>query len=167
LAPLVRRTWALRGKTPVFYQRGRHLQKVSIKGALTVSPKWRRVGLLFSLIAELNVDAYWLVTFLAALARHLRGPVILNWDRLNAHLSTVVRRYFERYPRLHVELLPAYAPELNSVETVSSYLKLNPLANFAPSDVRQFANVATRHARRLQRCKGIARSLLNSCPLSL
>ena len=166
LAPLVRRTWAPRGKTPVFYQRGRHRQKVSIIGALTVSPKRRRIGLYFSLIAEFNVDAYWLVAFLTALARHLRGPVILIWDRLNAHRSALVRRFFERHPRFHVELLPAYAPELNPVETVWSYLKLNPLANFAPSNVRQLANIATRHTRRLQRRRGLARSFLNSCPLS-
>jgi transposase len=166
LAPLVRRTWAPRGQTPVFYQRGRHRQKVSIIGALTVSPKQRRVGLYFSLIAELNVDAYWLVAFLTALARHRRGPVILIWDRLNAHRSTVIQRFLQRYPRFHVELLPAYAPELNPVETVWSYLKLNPLANFAPSDVRQLARVATKHTRRLQRRSDLVRSFLDSCPLS-
>jgi transposase len=166
LAPLVRRTWAPRGETPVFYQRGRHREKVSIIGALTVSPKRRRVGLYFSLIAEFNVDAYWLVAFLTALAHHLRGPVILVWDRLNVHLSAVVRHFLERHPRFHVELLPAYAPELNPVETVWSYLKLNPLANFAPSDVRQLARVAARHTRQLQRRRGLIRSFCNSSPLS-
>jgi len=166
LAPLVRRTWSPRGKTPLFYQRGVHRQKVSIIGALTVSPKRRRVGLYFSLIAELNVDAYWLVAFLTAMARHLRGPVILIWDRLNVHRGSVVRRFLERHPRFHVELLPAYAPELNPVETVWSYLKLNPLANFAPSDVRHLAGVATKHTRRLQRHSNLVRSFLNSGPLS-
>ena len=166
LAPLVRRTWAPQGQTPVFYQRGRHRQKVSIIGALTVSPKRRRVGLYFSLIAERNVDAYWLVAFLTALARHQRGPVILIWDRLNAHRGTVIQRFLRRHPRFHFELLPAYAPELNPVETVWSYLKLNPLANFAPSDVRHLARVATKHTRRLQRRSDLARSFLDACPLS-
>jgi transposase len=166
LAPLVRRTWSPRGETPLFYQRGAHRQKVSIIGALTVSPKRRRVGLYFSLIAELNVDAYWLVAFLTAMARHLRGPVILIWDRLNAHRSSVVQRFLERHPRFHVELLPAYAPELNPVETVWSYLKLNPLANFAPCDVRHLARIATRHTRRLQRRSRLIRRFLDSCPLS-
>lgn len=166
LAPLVRRTWSPRGKTPLFYQQGVYRQKVSIIGVLTVSPKRRRVGLYFSLIAELNVDAYWLVAFLTAMARHLRGPVILIWDRLNAHRSSVVGRFFERHPRFHVEFLPAYAPELNPVETVWSYLKLNPLANFAPSDVRHLTSVATRHTRRLQRRGDLIRRFLDSCPLS-
>jgi putative transposase len=163
---LVRRTWSPRGKTPLFYQRGVHRRKVSVIGALTVSPKRRRVGLYFSLIAELNVDAYWLVAFLTAMARHLRGPVILIWDRLNVHRGSVVQRFLQRHPRFRVELLPAYAPELNPVETVWSYLKLNPLANFAPSDVHELASVATRHTRRLQRRGGLIRSFLNSCPLS-
>lgn len=167
LAPLVRRTWAPCGQTPVLYQRGRHRQKVSIIAALTVSPQRRRVGLYFSLAPHLNVDAHWLVTFLQALARHLRGPVILIWDRLTTHRGVLVRRFLQRHPRFRVELLPAYAPELNPVETVWSYLKLNPLANFAPNDAYELARAALRHTRRLQRRSDLIRGFLRSCRLSL
>jgi transposase len=100
------------------------------------------------------------------MARHRRGPVIPIWDRLNAHRGSVVRQFFERHPRFHVELLPAHAPELNSVETVWSYPRLKPLANFTSSDVRHLACIATRHTRQVQRRSGLIRSFLNSCPLS-
>jgi len=119
------------------------------------------------LAPDLNVDAQWLVAFLHAMARHLRGPVILIWDRLTTHRGVLVGRFLERHPRFHVELLPAYAPELNPVETVWSYLKLNPLANFAPADVVELARTAQRHTRRLQQRPDLIRAFLRSCSLSL
>jgi transposase len=115
----------------------------------------------------LNVDAHWLVAFLQALARHLRGPVILIWDRLTTHRGLLVRRFLERHPRFRVELLPAYAPELNPVETVWSYLKLNPLANFAPNDADELARAARRHTRRLRQRSDLIRGFLRSSHLSL
>src|SRR5438270_3673730 len=34
MAPLVRRTWAVRGQTPVLQQRGKHRERVSVAAAL-------------------------------------------------------------------------------------------------------------------------------------
>ena len=81
----------------------------------------------------LNVTTTWLVPFLRALTRHLRGAVIVVWDRLPGHRAQVVTAYLHRQPR-DVALLPAYAPQLNPVEILWAYLKSNPLANFAASD---------------------------------
>ena len=151
----------------MFYQRGRHREKVSVIAVLTVSPKRRRVGLYFSLAAHLNVETEWLLAFLGAMARHLRGHVILIWDRLTTHRAAAVDQFLDRHQRIHVELLPAYAPELNPVEKVWSYLKLNPLANLAPADAPELARVAQRHTRRLQRRSDLIRGFLRSCPLPL
>jgi putative transposase len=143
LAPVVRRSWAPRGQTPILYQRGRARDKVSILAALTLSPRRRRPGLYFSLRANENVTTAWLVPFLRALRRHLRGAFVLVWDRLPGHRAHVVTTYLHRRHR-HVALLPPYAPELNPVEILWAYLKRNPLANFAASD----APGARRHAPR-------------------
>ena len=40
-----------------------------------------------------------------------------------------------RYPRIVVEWLLAYAPDLNPVEAVWSHTKYGDLANFAPDDL--------------------------------
>src|SRR3989442_37037 len=45
MAPLVRRTWAPRGQTPILLQRTRSHDKVSVTAVLTVSPRRRRVSL--------------------------------------------------------------------------------------------------------------------------
>jgi hypothetical protein len=45
LNPLVRRSWAVRGHTPVIGGDGGHRKKVSVIGAVSVSPRVRRVFL--------------------------------------------------------------------------------------------------------------------------
>jgi transposase len=167
LAPLVRRTWAPRGQTPLFHQQGRHKRKVSIIAALSVSPRRRHVGLYFSLAADRNVDGWWVVAYLRFLLRHLRGPVVLVWDHLGAHISALVRTFVAQQSRLHVELLPSYAPELNPVEVLWSHLKLNPLANLAPPDTTVLARVASREIHIVRRRQGLLRSFIRHSPLSL
>ena len=44
LNPLVRRSWAPRGKTPVLLNDGGGRKKVSVIGAVSVSPAARRLG---------------------------------------------------------------------------------------------------------------------------
>jgi transposase len=167
LAPLVRRTWAPCGETPILYQRGRHREKVSIIAALSVSPRRRRVGLYFSMAAHLNVEAEWLVIFLRGLLRHLRGNVILIWDNLSVHRAGVVQRFLHRHPRARIEFLPPYAPELNPVEGIWSHLKMNPLANLAPHDADDLARVACRHVENMQRRHRLLRSMIRRTDLSL
>lgn len=163
LAPVVRRSWAPCGQTPVLYQRGRAREKVSIIGALTLSPRRQRPGLYFSLRANENVTTAWLVPFLRALTRHLRSFVLV-WDRLPGHRAQVVTEYLSRQHR-DVALFPPYAPELNPVEIFWAYLKANPLANFAALDAPHLARVATRHVQRLQRRPTLLRSFLEATPL--
>jgi hypothetical protein len=57
MAPLVRRSWSLRGHTPVLRQRGRAQQKVSAIAAICISPKRDRVALYFRLHPDANVNS--------------------------------------------------------------------------------------------------------------
>ena len=63
--------------------------------------------------------------------------------------------------------LPAYAPELNPVEYVWGYLKVNPLANLAPLDVNLLLSVTRRQGRKLQREEKLLRSFIHHSPLPL
>ena len=54
------------------------------------------------------------------LLRHLRGKVIVIWDRGNMHRGDPIRQLLRDYPRLSIEELPPYAPDLNPVEQVLS-----------------------------------------------
>ena len=167
MAPLVRRTWAPRGQTPILFQCGRHHQKASAIAVLSISPRRRRVGLFFSLASHRNVDGPWMVDFLRDLLRHLPGPVLLVWDHLNVHRSRVISEYRRRCTRLHVEWLPSYAPELNPVEGLWSYMKRNPLANLAASDADNLATIVCRQARCVERRSDLLHSFIHHGRLSL
>ena len=71
--------------------------------------------------------------FLQALVRHLRGPLLLVWDRLPGHRSRLVQDYIAGLQGwIHQEYLPAYAPELNPVEFIWAHWKQHELPNVCP-----------------------------------
>jgi len=167
LAPLVRRSWAPCGQTPVLYQRGRHHKKVSAIAALCVSPERDQLRLYFRLYPGQEVDADRAIAFLKALDRELAANWCLVWDRLNAHRANKTRAYLDTAFHLDTCFLPAYAPELNPIEYLWGWLKMNPLANRAIHDVEPLAAVTRRCARRLQTNQELLRSFLQHSPLSL
>ena len=167
LAPLVRRSWAPCGQTPVLHQRGRHHKKVSAIAALCVSPQRDQVRLYFRLHPGKDVDTPLAIEFLRILGQELETSRCLLWDRLNAHRAKKMAAYLTTVPHLHTFFLPAYAPELNPVEYVWSYLKMNPLANVAVPEVHELA-LRTRHSGcSLQRKPELLRSFLRHSPLFL
>jgi len=166
MAPLVRRTWGLRGHTPILHQRTRSHKKVSVIAALCVPPTRDRVHLFFRFHLNANINTDAVVVFLRALRAHLSGHAILVWDRLAAHRTVRVRDFLWAN-QVHGVFLPAYAPELNPVENLWSYLKMNPLANFAPADVDMLADFARRQGRSVQRKQDLLCSFIRNTPLLL
>jgi len=114
---------------------GRHRDKVSVIGAVTVSPAAHRLGFYFATDPKDYFDPGRVVAFLRDLLTHLRGKVVVVWDGGSNHKGPVVRAFLRRFRRVRLERLPAYAPDLNPVEAVWSWLKYGRLANFVPADV--------------------------------
>lgn len=163
----MRRSWAPKGKTPLLYQRTRHYEKVSAIAALTVSPQRRRVGLYFSLLSDANIDSTQVHVFLQELRRHIQNPIILIWDRLRTHRSVKVQGWIAQRHGISCEFLPPYAPELNPVENLWSYLKHNPLANFAAADIDELYRVSKRATRQISKRPDLLRSFVKEVPLFL
>ncbi|MHB1464666.1 MAG: transposase [Thermoleophilia bacterium] len=88
-------------------------------------------------------------------------------DRLTAHRAKVVKEFMGASPRLDNFFLPPYAPELNPVEYLWSYLKTNSLANFAAFELNVLADATRKSGRSLQRKEYLLRSFINHSPLSL
>jgi transposase len=63
-----------------------------------------------------SIDSEKIILGLEHLRRHVGGPFILIWDRSRTHRSKRVQKYLQEHPEIHVEFLPAYAPELNPEE---------------------------------------------------
>ncbi|MGH6893864.1 MAG: transposase [Burkholderiales bacterium] len=132
LTPTVRRTWARVGQTPIIRHRYNH-DRISVIGGLSISPGRHRFGFYFRLHAG-NIARDEAADFLWYLLRHLRGHLIVIWDGASIHHPKGLKNLLRRYPRLHLERLPAYAPQLNPIEAAWHAAK-HPLANGRPDDI--------------------------------
>ena len=165
LQPLVRRTWAPKGCTPIQYSWDRH-DRLSVISALTVSPQRRRLGLYFAL-HEHNIRTPNVEAFVAEILRHLPRGLILVLDRWQVHRSAA-RQLLERFPsRLQIEWLPAYAPQLNPDEQVWTQTKYRDLANFLPQDVADLGRAVQRSLRQTRSRPSLLRSFFQHAKLRL
>jgi len=167
MAPLLRRSWAPSGHTPVIHQRTRHFQKVSVIAALCVSPARDQVSCYFRLHPGKSITGIEVCHFLRQLLRQLHAPMVIIWDRLNAHRSRIVRTALEQTPEIWPIFLPSYAPELNPVEQLWSYMKMNPLANCAIDQLTVLTSTTRSSVRRLQHKEELLRSFISHTPLPL
>ena len=163
LVPTISRTWAPKGQTPILTTAG-NWTKVSAISALTVSPRRRRLGLYCRFHPNKNIRAPQVIGFLQHLLRHIRGHIVLLWDRGLPHRAGIVGCFLRNHPRLHVHLLPSYAPELNPDELVWNHMK-RTLANSIPKDTKDLHRQLSYPLRRLRRSQRLLRSCINASEL--
>ena len=138
------RSWAPRGKTPIlpFNFNG---QRLSVSAGLTLPNFHFRLDP--GAIRQAEV-----IDFLKALVRQIEKPLLIVWDRLSAHRGRLMREFIELSEgHIVTEYLPAYAPELNTVEYIWSYRKQHELGNVCPKDYVELSRRARRALRRMQR----------------
>jgi transposase len=174
MAPLVRRTWAPRGETPQFFQRGGGgpREKVSVAAALWLTPRRDQLGLYFQTLTNDFFDPWNTAAFLEALLVAMPGRFVVVWDGGPMHKGDPIRQVHEFYfKRMTLEKLPPYAPMLNPVEPLWSWLKYDRLDNFGPQNalelnVRVFAELTA-----VRRDQKFLRSLFHAsdlpCPRAL
>ena len=146
---------------------GGHRKRVSVIGAVSVSPTARHLGLYSATLPDGFFTAEEVVKFLRDLLKHLRGKVIVVWDRGPNHRGPVVREFLRRNRRLRLELLPPYAPELNPVEQVWGWLKFGQLANFVPDGLADLDDVIIERLVELKFDHGLLRNLWEASDLPL
>ena len=163
LRPLVRQTWSLRGVTPIVRCWGRRDRLSVIGGIIVPSAALRtrerpaqrhRLSAVFRIHTR-NIKAPQATAFLRALERYVRGPLIVVQDRLNVHKAAVRHWLGTRAPdapRVMIEWLPSYAPELNPAEQLWNQGKRVDLANLAPTDRDDLRGHVRRSLIR-QRCR--------------
>ena len=149
---------------PVQYASQRH-DRLSVIGSLSLSPQ-RRQSAWRSRSTTRNPHAT-VVAYLRRLHRELRRPLIVVMDRLNVHRAAVreLRQSGARW--LHVEWLPAYAPELNPVEAIWSHAKYSSLANFVPDDVDHLRDAVIESVGDLHWDNRLKRSFFQTAKLPL
>lgn len=133
LQPILHRTQAPKGKTPLLYESISH-SRLSVISAVSLSPKRQKLSLFWK-IQSYNFTAEDLIDFLRRLRKSIPSKITLIWDRYSVH-KKVLKEYSKRHQNLiKVEWLPTYAPELNPTEGVWRHTKYNQLPNTAPFDL--------------------------------
>jgi transposase len=138
------RTWAPKGRTPViqFHFNWTHVSAIA---GLT------RTNCLFRL-HEGSIKKEEIVEFLKALNAHLKRPLLVIWDGLQAHKSRLVRDYLDTLKgHIQIAFLPPYAPDLNPVEYLWAWLKRHALANYCPSDLSELHTTARNKLKSAQK----------------
>lgn len=141
LQPLLRRSWAPRGQTPIVRPWQRH-DRLSVIAALALSPERRRIGFYFQ-VHERNIRAQEMLRFVREMHQQLRRKLIVVCDRYSVHRAAA-KQLADAHPEwFQVEWLPPYAPDLNPVEAIWSHAKYSQLANFLPDDKQQLYDAVT------------------------
>ena len=162
LQPLVRRTWAPVGRTPILCCWQRH-DRLSLISAFTISPVRQHLGV-YWIAHRGNVQHGEVMSFLRRIRCALGRDLIVVLDRLSAHKAAAARLSTHSPGAFAFEWLPAYAPELNPVEYLWKHTKYDDLANFVPlgiDDLEEHANASLATTRTepliLRGCLDLAR----------
>jgi transposase len=128
--PSVVRTYAPVGHTPILREwwTRDHLSAIS-----AISPE----GKLYFACQDRTINSEDVVAFLEHLLREVPGRIVIIWDGAPIHRSHAVQAFLLNGAahRIHLERLPAYAPELNPGEGLWAYLKGVELRNVCCVDI--------------------------------
>lgn len=168
MAPLLRRSWALRGKPPPSKYKSGHREKVSVAAALWLPPGRNRLHLAYRTLANGYFDNVEVTEFLRCAVEGLPDPVIVLWDGGTMHKGDPIRALVEESAGcLRIEPLPAHAPELMPVEFLWRWLKYGRLCNFTPHDARHLNEAIIQELEAIQDNQVLLSSFVHQSELPL
>jgi transposase len=114
-----------------------------------------------------TIRAEQVIAALRHFRRRVGSPLLVVWDRLNAHRAALVLALVAAHPRdYRLEFLPPYAPDLNPEELCNGAVK-RALLNAVPGSVDDLHAAARRGFRRLAGRPDLLRSFFRHAGLSL
>jgi len=158
LLPSVVRTYAPCGQTPILHA-PLSRDHVAVISGVTAT------GRVFTHRQDTAFRGPSIVGFLRQLLRQIRGGILVLWDGAPIHRCQAVKDFLAGGAgrRLHLEPLPAYAPELNPAEGVWAYLKRVELRNRCCRDRQDLHWELGLAIRRLQRKPHVLRGCFTEC----
>jgi transposase len=162
LLPMAVRTYAPAGQTPVLDVLLTH-DHLSVIGGLTTQGK---------ICMQMQDHSYKgpdVVRFLSLLLREIPGKLLVIWDGATIHRCQAIKDFLTKggAKRIHLERLPAYAPELNPQEGVWNLLKRVELKNVCCLEVQQIQRQVHLAKERLRHRKPVLRQCFAHAGCSL
>jgi transposase len=140
------RTYAPVGQTPILREwcTRDHLSAIS-----AISP----AGKLYFHSQDHALNSDDVVAFLEHLLREVPGRMLLIWDGAPIHRSHTIQEFLTKGAshRIHLERLPAYAPELNPDEGLWQQLKGVELRNLCCFDLPRLRHELRDAVKRVRR----------------
>lgn len=153
LVPVLGKTWAPKGRTPIVKVTGN-------KGGFCVTSAISPAGRLLFRIEKENVRAAVHIQFLRQVLRHHPNrKVIVVEDQAPPHVAKKVREFAEENEqRFALYFLPAYSPHLNPDEEVWNHLKNKKLKAHQVRTREEFKPFVSGKMRSMQRNESLLQS---------
>jgi transposase len=154
------RTYAPVGQTPILREwwTRDHLSAIS-----AISPE----GKLYFSCQDHALNSEDVIAFLEHLLREVPGRMVIMWDGSPIHRSQVIKEFLAKgaAQRIHLERLPAYAPELNPDEGLWAQLKGVELRNVCCGHIPQLRCELRDAVKRVRRKPRLIQGYFNGAGL--
>jgi len=162
LLPFVVHTYAPKGKTPI-------LRAPLSKDHLSVISAITPAGRVLLHTQERAYRSPDIVRFLKHLLHHIPGKLLVIWDGSPIHRGEPVKQFLANggAERIHLEPLPAYAPDLNPDEGVWNYLKRVELRNLCCANLPALRRAFWLAVARLRRRPHIVQACIKQVGLDV
>lgn len=157
LTPVLGKTWAPKGKTPVVKVTGK-------RGGLCVSSAISPAGRMVFRIEKSKVNSITYLDFLLQIIRqHQYRKIIIIADRAPPHTAKIIEEFvLSNKNHIAIYSLPPYAPDLNPDEHVWSYLKAYQLKTHQAQTTDELKHLVKRKMYSIQRNKRLINSFFIS-----
>ena len=158
--PSVVRTYAPMGQTPI-------LREWCIRDHLSATSAISPEGKLYVHSQDHAIHSEDVVAFLEHLLREVSGRMVLIWDGAPIHRSHTIQEFLANGAAqyLHLEHLPAYAPELNPDEGLWQRLKGVERRNVCSSQLPQLQGELRNAVKRVRRKPRLIRGFFRGAKL--
>jgi transposase len=157
-------TWAPTGRPPVLKRRSLRREVSSIVALVAPLGGPPR---LYARHFRGSIHGEQVLVALRHFRRRIGRPLVVVWDRLNAHRAKPVQAFVAAHPAdYRLEWLPPYAPDLNPEELCNGAVKRD-LLNAAPASVEALHHSARLGFRRLGRRPELLHSFFLHAGLSV
>jgi transposase len=161
LLPALVRTYAPRGQTPI-------LKALLSYDHLAVMSGITLTGKLYTLIRDRALHSGDSVGFLKHLQHQIHSKLLVIWDSSPIHRREVNSFMAQGgVKHIHLEQLPAYAPDLNPGEGVWHYLKYVELRNLSCKDLTHLRRQLYLAIMRLRNKPQVIKSFFEGAGLSI
>jgi transposase len=157
-------TWAPIGHPPILRRvsQGREVSSIAALVAPLDGP-----ARLYARHFRSSIHGEQVIVALRYFRRRIGRPLIVVWDRLNAHRAAPVQAFVASHPDdYQLEWLPPYAPELNPEELCNGAVKQDML-HAVPTSIDALHRSARRSFRRLGRRPDLLHSFFQHAGLAM